>query len=72
MIKLSLECYQTTHHHHVISQPIPFIAHLFPNLYFPTSSLAHPPFKQFQTVPPRYAIHHIEEPFRIQLIHASL
>ena len=26
-IKPSLECHQTTRHHHVLSQPIPFIAH---------------------------------------------
>ena len=50
MIKLSLECYQTTRHHHVISQPIPFITHPVSKLILPHIQ-SHPPFKQFQTVP---------------------
>ena len=39
MIKLSLESYQTTRHHHILSQPVPFTAHHVANLYFPTSNL---------------------------------
>ena len=69
MIKLSLECYQTTRHHHVISQPIPFIAHPVSELILPHIQ-SHPSFKQFQTVPPRCAIHHIKKPLWIQLIQA--
>ena len=35
MIKLSLECYQTTRHHHILSQPVPFIAHPVAKLILP-------------------------------------
>ena len=69
MIKLSLECYQTTRHHHILSHAARSIHRtpMLPNLYFATSSLTLL-LNNFITVPPRCAIHYIKEPPRIQLV----